>query len=292
MGKNHLSVASLRAVCAVLAGMAGTLGMAGCSSTSSKTSTSGGSGGGGGGNYVEQYASGQYSDAYNNAVEATGTQRGPKRDQAALTAGLSAHALNRDSEAIRWLGPLENNSDPGVSGKSSATLGLIAQQRGEHETAIKLLTRASQKLTGDESARAAMYAGDSYRAMGNNAEATRMYKQAESRLATDENLKLMLGDRLQGRAPFAAGKGGQGTGISTGTRDLTVQVGAFKDRATADREAKSLASRGVTARVVPISRDAQQLWAVRVGKFSNRSAAENIRKSVGGKAVITVASGE
>jgi len=34
------------------------------------------------------------------------------------------------------------------------------------------------------------------------------------------------------------------------------------------------------------------LWAVRVGKFSNRSAAENIRKSVGGKAVITVASGE
>lgn len=253
---------------------------AGCSS--SPTSTKSGSG-----DYVAQYASGQYSDAYNNAVQAAGTLRGAKRDQAALTAGLSAHALNRDAEAIRWLAPLETNSDPGVAGKSSATLGLIAQGRGEHETAARLLTKASNKLTGDESARAAMYAGDSYRALNNPSEATRMYKQAEQRLASDANLRMMLTERQRGGGAVAGGGA-----TSSGTRDLTVQVGAFRDRATADREAKALAQRGVTARVVPLQRDGQQLWAVRVGKFTNRTAAENIRKTVGGKAVITVASGE
>lgn len=266
---------------AVVFAMFAMLALAGCSS--SPTSTKSGSG-----DYVAQYASGQYSDAYNNAVQAAGTLRGSKRDQAALTAGLSAHALNRDAEAIRWLAPLENNSDPGVAGKSSATLGLIAQGRGEHETAARLLTKASNKLTGDESARAAMYAGDSYRALNNPSEASRMYKQAEQRLASDANLRMMLTERQRGGGAVAGG----GAGSSSGTRDLTVQVGAFRDRATADREAKALAQRGVTARVVPLQRDGQQLWAVRVGKFTNRTAAENIRKTVGGKAVITVASGE
>jgi hypothetical protein len=122
-----------------------------------------------------------------------------------------------------------------------------------------------------------------------------MYKQAEQRLASDGNLRMMLTERQRGGGGgggTSVGQAGTHGGGSSGTRELTVQVGAFRDRATADREAKSLAQRGVTARVVPLQRDGQQLWAVRVGKFTNRTAAESIRSSVGGKAVITVASGE
>lgn len=260
--------------------------------------------------YVEQYASGQYTQAYDNALEAAGQLRGPKHDQAALTAGLSAHALGRNTEAVRWLSPLEQNPDVGVAGKASATLGLIAQERGEHETAVKLLTRASSKLTGDEAARASMYAGDSMAALGRIDDAKKAYKLAEGKLAGDANLKMMLADRMRGNIPPAGKSGstftsggnsnttlgaatGKSSGPSLAPRSLTVQAGAYKDRKKAETEARKIANtKGVAARVVPILKDGQTLFAVRVGNFTNRNAAENVRRNVGGKAVVTVASGE
>lgn len=256
--------------------------------------------------YVEQYSTGQYTQAYDNAVDAAGQLRGPKRDQAALTAGLSAHALGRNAEAVRWLSPLEQNPDVGIAGKAGATLGLIAQERGEHETAVKLLTRASTKLAGDEAARASMYAGDSLNALGRTDDAKKAYKQAANKLATDDNLKLMLADRMRGNIP-PAGKSGatfasggttkstskSGSGSSIAPQSLTVQTGAYKDRKKAEQEARQIANtKGVAARVVPILKNGQTLYAVRVGNFTNRDAAENIRRNVGGKAVVTVASGE
>lgn len=277
--------------------------LAGCSGASK-----GGSANGKPDAYVEQYSSGQYTQAYDNAVEAAGQLRGPKRDQAALTAGLSAHALGRNAEAVRWLSPLEQNPDVGVAGKAGATLGLIAQERGEHETAVKLLTRASSKLTGDEAARASMYAGDSMAALGRTEDAKKAYKQAETKLATDDNLKIMLADRMRGNIPptgkagatMAGGTTSKGstttkgnTGSSIAPQTLTVQTGAYKDRKKAEQEARQIAnSKGVAARVVPIMKSGQMLYAVRVGNFTNRDAAENIRRNVGGKAVVTVASGE
>ena len=56
---------------------------------------------------------------------------------------------------------------------------------------------------------------------------------------------------------------------------FTVQVGAFKDRATADAVAKRLKTKGFTAFV--ISPDGGGLFNVRVGSFDARADAESVR---------------
>lgn len=248
-------------------------------------------------NFVALYASGEYTDAYEGAVAAAGSASGANRDEAALIAGLSSHALNRNAEAVRWLAPLENRNDKSVAGKASATMGLIAQERGEHETAARLLSKAAAKLEGDEAARAAMYAGDSYRQLGQTEKAEESYQQARTLVASDNDLRVMIGDRARGQmpAPRTGGiaKGGTTTKGGTVARNsmLTVQIGAFSSMETAQKEAGKVATRA-NVRIVPILSGGKRLYAVRVGQFSNRDAAETIRKQIGGKAVVTVASGE
>jgi hypothetical protein len=39
-------------------------------------------------------------------------------------------------------------------------------------------------------------------------------------------------------------------------------------------------------------RDGKRFYAVRVGKFSSRSTAENLKKEIGGTAIVTAATGE
>ncbi|HLP85217.1 MAG TPA: SPOR domain-containing protein [Phycisphaerales bacterium] len=245
-------------------------------------------------NFVALYASGSYSDAYEGAVAAAGSEKGPRRDEAALIAGLSSHALNRNSEAVRWLAPLENRNDRQVSGKASATMGLIAQERGEHETAARLLSKAASRLEGDEAARAAMYAGDSFKQLGQSQQAEESYQNARRLVVNDGDLRVMIGDRIAGKAitsrPTTTAGASKGT-ATTRNSMLTVQIGAFSSMETAQKEAQKVASRA-NVRIVPILSGGKRLYAVRVGQFSNRDAAETIRKQIGGKAVVTVASGE
>ncbi|MFN7314956.1 MAG: SPOR domain-containing protein [Phycisphaerae bacterium] len=242
--------------------------------------------------YVALYARGEYSDAYEGAVAAAGTLSGPKRDEASLIAGLSSHALNRNAEAVRWLAPLENRNDNQLAGKAAATMGLIAQERGEHETAARLLSKAAARLDGDEAARAAMYAGDSFRQLGQSQQADESYQNARRLVVSDSDLRVMIGDRIAGKAATprpstaTAAKGAQPR-----TTMLTVQLGAFSSLETAQKEAQKVATRA-NVRIVPILSGGKRLYAVRVGQFSNRDAAETIRKQIGGKAVVTVASGE
>lgn len=243
-------------------------------------------------NYVTLYARGEYADAYEGAVAAAGSLSGPKRDEASLIAGLSSHALNRNAEAVRWLAPLENRNDSQLAGKASATMGLIAQERGEHETAARLLSKAAARLDGDEAARAAMYAGDSFRQMGQTQQAEESYQNARRLVVSDADLRVMIGDRLAGKAASPRPSSATAAkGATPRNTMLTVQLGAFSNLETAQKEAQKVASRA-NVRIVPILSGGKRLYAVRVGQFSNRDAAETIRKQIGGKAVVTVASGE
>ena len=72
---------------------------------------------------------------------------------------------------------------------------------------------------------------------------------------------------------------------------LTVQVGAFAHESTARLHSARLASK-YNVRVVPISRNGQRLFAVRVGQFSSRSTADALRQEIGGAAIVTAATGE
>lgn len=249
--------------------------------------------------FAQAFEEKRYSQAYDQAVEVATQQRGSTQQQAALIAGLSAQAMNRNADAVRWLAPLRTSSDSIIAGQAHAAMGLIAQERGGHEEASQSLLIASQKLKGDEGARAALYAGDSLRTMGKAADAQQAYERAQSMVQTDSGLRMMIGDRLRGGSPtlvatrpsVPSGLGATTFAESAGGEVLTVQIGAYAHQSTAQLQVNRLANR-YNVRVVPILRDGKRLYAVRVGKFSSRSTAENLKKEIGGTAIVTAATGE
>lgn len=273
------------------------LGVAGCKSP--RASSSGATGTKtqpvASGDYVELYRTGQYSASYEAAVTANGKGRSLEKEKSALIAGLSAHALNRNAEAVRWLKGLQTSKDPAIAGKALTTLGLVAQERGEHQDAAAHLSAAADKLTGDDAGRAAMYAGDSYRALGSRTKADEMYLKAQQLASSDSELRVLAGDRLRGGTPGPGVVGRQTSAtpiVAPGTNQrYTVQVGAFGDLRRAQREAQKLASR-FAVRVVPIRKGRETLYTVRVGMFSSRDAAELVKQQLGGKATVTMPTGE
>lgn len=250
--------------------------------------------------FAQTFEDKRYSEAYEQAVQVATQQRGSTQQQAALIAGLSAQAMNRNADAVRWLAPLRTSSDRVIAGQAHAAMGLIAQERGGHDEASQALMIASQKLTGDEAARAALYAGDSYRTMGKANEAQGAYERAQSLVQTDSGLRMMIGDRLRGGTPTMVATrpsvpsvvgAPRGTVDSAGSEVLTVQVGAYVYESAAQNQVRRLASK-YNVRVVPILRNGKRMWAVRVGLFSSRSTAEALRKELGGTAIVTGATGE
>ena len=238
--------------------------------------------------YKELYSQHRYADAYKAALEAQTSGSSVQKEQAALIAGLSAAALGKNDEAEKILTPLLKSGDQTVSGKAAAQLGLIAYGADRHAEAATLLTEASNKLTGDEAARASLYAGDALRAQGRTSEARASYERAQTQVQGDSTLKVLISDRL------AAVSGTQ----ATGSGQFTVQLGAFSswqraqvqaDRYRARAQAAGLASPRI---VQTANQQGVKVYAVRVGRFANRSAAETVQRNLGAEAKITTATNE
>jgi len=54
-----------------------------------------------------------------------------------------------------------------------------------------------------------------------------------------------------------------------------VQVGSFRDRASADDQAKKIAAQGVTAQVVSAPMEGRTWFRVQVGRYDTRADAES-----------------
>ena len=249
--------------------------------------------------YVALFESGAYQAAYDSASLEAGSMRSVRRSEAALIAGLSAQALSKDADAIRWLSPLKDDADGQIAGRSCAALGLIAQQRGEHDSAAQYLSRAGRKLQGDDAARAWMYASDSYRALGRANEASDALAKAKDMVRNDDALGALIADRAAGGTPrpvagpvFGAPRARPQATMRTGPTNFTVQAGAYASLSTAQRTSQQIARKGHASRIVQIGKSGKTLYAVRVGSFSSKSAAENVRKTVGSGAIVTAAVGE
>src|ERR1043165_8558207 len=128
--------------------------------------------------YVELFDQGRFAEAQSAAATYASSATGHDREEALLMAGLAAHARDHMSEAEPYLAQVVDSQDESISGKAEATLGLIALQRSQNDKAAELLSSASEKLYGDQAARAALYAGDAYRAQGKVEEAREQYEKA------------------------------------------------------------------------------------------------------------------
>lgn len=227
----------------------------------------------GGADYAALYDQGRYAEAYDAASRVADKKTGQDRERAALAAGLSAQRLDRVSDAERWLTPLLESPDRAVAGRAGAALGLMSQESGNNAKAAELLSQASSRLAGDEAARSSMYAGDSYRALGKQADAINAYTRAQAMVDTDTQLRAMIADRM------ASGSVGAPGTVSKGM--FSVQMGAFSTEKNAQTEAVKAARFGAP-RVVPItSSKGQRLYAVRIGAFGSRPEADALKARIG-----------
>lgn len=244
--------------------------------------------------FTASYAEGRYEQAYRTAATAAAYPGGANAE-AGLIAGLSAHALNRPDEARRWLEPLVGHADPSVSGRASAALGLIAQNRGEHQRAATLLADAAGRLGGNQGARAALYAGDSYAALGQADEARRQYERAGAMVTNDTALQSVVSGRLAGGKPPA---NGDAAAAPAASGPYSIQLGAFSspDRANAlARQAQTRADATGLGQV-RIFQDRDRLGRVlnfvRVGYFPSRTAAADGRSRLGMGGIVAETAGE
>lgn len=236
--------------------------------------------------YTAMFNAGRYSDAYDAASKAAGSLRGGRHDSAALIAGQSAYRLGKLPDAMRWLTPLLESSSTTISGTAAATLGSIAKERGENTRAAGLFLTAGQRLTGDNAARALMYAGDCKKALGSREEADALYAAARDKVESDVTLRVQIGDRLAG---MPVDRPAAGPPIAAG--EWTVQAGAFASRAAADSLAASLSRHGPT-RIVPLVNGGKTLYAVRVGRYRTKAEADRVRGAIGKGAAVRSTAGE
>lgn len=224
--------------------------------------------------FVRDYEAGRHAAAYREASVTANESTGRSREEAALIAGLSAHALGDSAAAMEWLSPLRGSADRSVSGRALAGLGLIAAERGEHERAAAMLTEASIKLTGDDAARASFHAGESFSELGRRDAAEREYRRAHM-LARDLRLMSILEDRINGLT-------------------YTIQLGAFTSRRNADLARRDAAATAAglglgSPRIVVSTRDGRTLYLVQVGQFRSEQEAADVRRRLGVDAIVAVA---
>jgi|GEM_PF-969323 len=228
--------------------------------------------------YVAAYLEGRYSVAKSLAEAEMRRTTGPAADRAALIAGLAAHAQNQHSDAERLLSPLASNPDREIAGRAQACLGLIAAERKEHAKAADLLASAARRLSGNEAARAAMFAGDCLAALGRSAEARTQYSIASAN-ASDAALKRSIADRLE-------------------IGNFTVQVGVYSSRANAQKAAMDISGAaamlglGEPRIVERVEAGGGRSYVVQVGRFSTRRQGTQAQARLGSGWLVSVAAGE
>lgn len=224
---------------------------------------------------VELYNADLFAEAKAKAEADIRTTTGREREVSTLTAGLAAHALKQPSVARFYLQGLTSSKDPAIAGRAEAVLGQIAQNRGNHVYAANLFERASEKLEGDDAAKAKVRAGTSMERIGKQTQSIQMYQSAASEANSPAIRAHAANLSQQASGPFA------------------IQAGVFSTRANAEKRARELttvASRaGLGApTVVPDTINGRPAFAVRVGNFPTKQAASDARTRLGpGQFVVT-----
>ncbi len=234
---------------------------------------------------IESYRAGDYSAALTKAKAASQNAEGPSKERANLVAGLSEYALRRPDEASTYLLPLLESQTPEISGTAGWTLGSIAYDRANYPKAISLLDVAAPKLKPDDAAKALTLKGDCYAKLGRMDDARQQYAAAAEK-ATDDTVKAQLqaksaGGNVTGPTVFANNYPvTTSVAVPPGTR-YVIQLGAFGDRAKAEKLASSCAGdvtrAGITRPRVEQRTDkstGQTVFAVRAGDYPSRAAAE------------------
>ena len=211
------------------------------------------------GRAVADYEVGRYETAAGTAEAAMQTSSGPRRQDAAYLAGLSAYRLGRIDEAERRLMTAAGSNRPQTAGRANAMLGIIRLDQNRPREAAELFEAASRMLTGSDGMHAAGHAQMARRRAGMSGSSSVIGRDAS------------VGAQ---RPTTVAGQ-------------FALQVGAFRDADGADRaarQAQAIADRAGLGpvRIVPGTDErGGTLYLVQFGRFASRSAAAAARSEIG-----------
>ncbi|MEM6333658.1 MAG: SPOR domain-containing protein [Planctomycetota bacterium] len=209
------------------------------------------------------YDAGNYPAALEKAGHAARAEDRALAESAAYIAGLSAARLDRPDLAAAYLADAAESEDPALAADASAELGLLERGRNRHAAAVPAFERAARGFTGDDRARALLYAAISQQRLGRWTQARTNLLAA--RAAVDDPALL---DAIDKQLPVTG---------------YTLQVGAYSDRTNAQTAASQLVD---TARAVGLarptlargrSRTGQTLHLVQIGQFATFEAAVRAR---------------
>jgi tetratricopeptide (TPR) repeat protein len=220
------------------------------------------------------YMRGDYAKAQSAAARAAATAGGAQRDLAHYMAGMSAYRLNNFPAAERYLRVAASSSDGSMAADAQSTLGLIYSSQGRYTQAADALLRSAKLQTGEDRAQAYFYAGIAQQKLGH-------WPQARTSLL------------LARRSTRDSGLGQQ-IDQQLAVTGYTIQVGAFTNRANADKAARTYANKAASARigvvqVAPVTRaGGRSVNLVQVGRFATFNAASTARSRLGDPGAVIV----
>lgn len=214
-----------------------------------------------------QFEQGDYARAQVTAARASVTAGGDEHDLAHYMAGISAYRMGNMNTAERYLRVAAQSDDPSLSADASSTLGLIYSRMGLYAQAAEAFQRGASLQRGEDRAQAYYYAGIAQQKLG-------QWPQARTSLLLARKSTRNAG--LMGKIEKQLAVTG-----------YTVQVGAFANRANADRQAASYKARVSKAQLgtmhitTGVASDGRTIHLVQVGRYATFGAASDARSRLG-----------
>lgn len=221
-----------------------------------------------------QFQQGNYARAQETAARAATTAGGNERDLAHYLAGISAYRMGNMATAERFLRVAALSGDESMAADASSTLGLIYSQMGRYSEAATAFQRGANLQRGEDRAQAYFYAGVAQQKLGRRPQA---------------RTSLLLA-RKSTRDTGLVGRIDQQLAVT----GYTIQVGAFRSRANADKLAAGYVVRASSAKVGSVfvvpgtGSDGREVNLVQVGRFATFGAASQASRLLGDRNAVIV----
>jgi len=218
------------------------------------------------------YASGDYAEAYELADARTQRSSSPYREEAHYIAGLAAHHLRDESDAVRHLASATQGGANEVTGRAGAQLALIYEGQDRLDRAAAQFLAAAPRLRGEDQARTYLQAAVIQQKLGHWSAAATNLDQARGLTRQGATR-----DRIARHARYSG---------------FAVQIGAFAVESNARRTAAVAATRTKRMRlpspriVAATGARGRALHLVQIGSFRDYASAASVRRRLGADAVV------
>jgi hypothetical protein len=214
------------------------------------------------------FEAGNYPAAYkaSKSIADDNAQPTLQRQQAAYFAGVSAMRMDNYPEAAQYLSQASESTDPGLSADAFAQLGGVYAAQNQFGLAADQYLKASQKMSGENKARALFYAGVAQQKMGRIPQGSTTLREAQG-LSTDTAFKKRIDEQL----------------LVTG---FTIQAGAYGTESAAKKQAAIIADKATPlkhiTRVVNAKdpKSGSPIYLVQVGSFISQPTAMQALESM------------